>query len=290
MAGAKATEHCIEAFDAELDYLFASLRRLGARPAEIEDLAQQVFALLLRGWRASGIRRDLRLHLFRLAVQVMVRHRRGDPGVLVYSPESQSSLILAALDNVPVKRRAVLVLRDLEQVPLSEVARSLSMTRRGAAARLRKARGELEAAIRELAVDRIAVDISQLQGDVPLVEMLMDEVPSCIYFKDRASRFTRINRYAAVHYGIADPELAVGRTDFDFFTTEHAVQALRDEQEIIRTGQPLVSIREKETLPNGRLRWVSTTKLPLRDEGGGIVGIFGLSRVFANRPEPRPAT
>jgi PAS domain S-box-containing protein len=289
MAGAKATEHCIEAFDAELDYLFASLRRLGARPAEIEELAQQVFRLLLRSWRPSRFRYGLRLHLFRLAVQVMVRQRRLHPRAAAYSLESPS-LILTAMDRVPVKRRAVLVLRDLEQVPIAEVARSLSMTRRGATVRLRIARGELETAIRELAVDRIAVDISQLQGDVPLVEMLMDEVPSCIYFKDRASRFTRINRYAAVHYGIADPDLAVGRTDFDFFTTEHAVQALRDEQEIIRTGQPLVSIREKETLPNGGLRWVSTTKVPLRDEGGGIVGIFGLSRVFANRPEPRPAT
>jgi PAS domain S-box-containing protein len=199
-------------------------------------------------------------------------------------------LVLTALEHVPLRRRAVLVLRDLEQVPLTEVARTLSMTRLGAVARLRKARAELKAATRELAVDRIATDISQLQGEVFLLETLMDEVPSCIYFKDRDSRFTRINRYAAAHYGIANPEAAVGRTDFDFFTAEHAVQALRDEQEIIRTGRPLVSIQEKETLPNGRLRWVSTTKVPLRDDGGDIVGTFGLSRDIVNRGEPLAAT
>ena len=129
----------------------------------------------------------------------------------------------------------------------------------------------------------VVAEIPQLEDEIFLLETLMDNVPDAIYFKDRESRFTRINRYAAARFGIASPALAIGRTDFDFFTDEHAAQALRDEQEIIRTGQPLVNVEEKETLPNGEFRWVSTTKLPLRDRQGNIVGTFGISRDITER-------
>jgi len=124
---------------------------------------------------------------------------------------------------------------------------------------------------------------ASLEHELFLLETLMDHVPDTIYFKDRDSRFTRINRHAAVRLGVTSPGEAVGRTDFDYFTEEHAAQALRDEQEIIRTGQPLVNVEEKETLPDGEIRWVSTTKLPLRDAQGNIVGTFGISRDITAR-------
>jgi diguanylate cyclase (GGDEF)-like protein/PAS domain S-box-containing protein len=127
------------------------------------------------------------------------------------------------------------------------------------------------------------LEISNLQNEIFLLETLMNNVPDYIYFKDLQSRFTRINDYAAERFGISDPALAVGRTDFDFFTDEHAAKALRDEQEIIRTGQPLVNVEEKETRPNGDVCWVSTTKLPLRDRKGNIVGTFGISRDISER-------
>ncbi len=124
---------------------------------------------------------------------------------------------------------------------------------------------------------------ARLDDQISLLEALMDHVPDAIYFKDRESRFTRVNRYAAERFGITDPLLAVGRTDFDFFTDEHAAQAMRDEQEIMRTGQPLVNVEEKETLPDDQIRWVSTTKLPLRDAQGNIIGTFGISRDITQR-------
>jgi diguanylate cyclase (GGDEF)-like protein/PAS domain S-box-containing protein len=130
---------------------------------------------------------------------------------------------------------------------------------------------------------KVVAEISQLEDAIFLLETLMDNVPDAIYFKDRHSRFTRVNQYQAARFGIANPALVVGRTDFDFFTDEHAAQALRDEQEIIRTGKPLVNVEEKETLANGEFRWVSTTKLPLRDGQGNIVGTFGISRDITDR-------
>jgi diguanylate cyclase (GGDEF)-like protein/PAS domain S-box-containing protein len=128
-------------------------------------------------------------------------------------------------------------------------------------------------------------EIARLREEVFLLETLMDTIPDAIYFKDRASRFTRINPYAASHFGVADPNHAVGRTDFDYFTDEHATQAFRDEQEIVRTGLPLVNVEEKETRSDGTIRWVSTTKMPLRDTEGNIVGTFGISRDITLRKE-----
>lgn len=111
-----------------------------------------------------------------------------------------------------------------------------------------------------------------------LLKTLMDTLPDHIYFKDRESRFIAVNRATAALFGFPDPADVLGKTDADLFAREHAQAALHDEQEILRTGQPLVNMEEKETWPDGHETWVSTSKLPLRDPNGHIIGTFGLSR------------
>ena len=111
-----------------------------------------------------------------------------------------------------------------------------------------------------------------------LLKTLMDNLPDNIYFKDRESRFIAVNRASVSWFGFEDPADVLGKSDADLFAPAHASAALRDEQEILRTGQSLVNREEKETWPDGRETWVSTTKLPLRDPCGHIIGTFGLSR------------
>ncbi len=114
------------------------------------------------------------------------------------------------------------------------------------------------------------------------MQTLMNNLPNQIYFKDRASRFTRISKSQADLFNLRDPVQAIGKTDFDFFTEEHARQAYEDEQLILRTGQPL-SREEKETWANRPVRWVSTTKMPIRDEEKNIAGTFGISTDITER-------
>ena len=105
---------------------------------------------------------------------------------------------------------------------------------------------------------------------------LMNNIPDHIYFKDCESRFIRINNAMAQLFGLSDPGQAVGKTDYDFFTYEHAQLAYKDEQEIIRTGQPIIK-EEKETWTDRPDTWVLTSKLPLYDKDEKIIGTFGIS-------------
>lgn len=122
-----------------------------------------------------------------------------------------------------------------------------------------------------------------LSNDHTLLRALMQLIPDAIYFKDANSRFLMMSDAHARRFRLANPAEAIGKTDHDFFSKAHADQALADEKEIMRTGEPLVGIEELETWPDGSETWVSTTKMPLRDENGKIIGTFGISRDITKR-------
>lgn len=111
-----------------------------------------------------------------------------------------------------------------------------------------------------------------------LLRALLDTVPDAIYFKDLDSRFIRASRALAEKFGVKDPRHLQGKSDFHFFTAEHALPAYEDEQRIIRTGEPVLNKTEKETWPDGRVTWVRTSKIPYRNRSGRIVGTIGVSK------------
>jgi PAS domain S-box-containing protein len=111
-----------------------------------------------------------------------------------------------------------------------------------------------------------------------LLTTLMENLPYNIYFKDLDSRFIMVSRSCAQRLGnFQEPSELIGLTDRDLFSHEHAEGAFADEREIMRTGIPIVDYEEKETWPNKEDTWVSTTKMPLRDTQGKIIGTFGIS-------------
>ena len=111
-----------------------------------------------------------------------------------------------------------------------------------------------------------------------------------VFFKDRLSRFLFVSAgwIAAYAPGATMKDLA-GKTDFDIFTFAHAHAALQDEQEIMRTGRAIVGKVQRETFKGQPDVWVTTTKMPLRDERGTIIGTFGISRVDRDTHSARPA-
>jgi PAS domain S-box-containing protein len=113
----------------------------------------------------------------------------------------------------------------------------------------------------------------------------MDNFPDTIYFKDTASRFTRINRAQAQLLGIDDISAAVGKTDYDFQPFELAQGAFAEEQHIVATGQPLIDRLEFNPTADGRPRWLSATKVPIKNDTGQVIGMVGMSRDMTVRQE-----
>ena len=115
-----------------------------------------------------------------------------------------------------------------------------------------------------------------------LLRTLMEHSLDLIYFKDEQSRFLRVNTAFARRIN-ATPDDCVGKTDADIYQREYAQKILADERRIMATGQSLVGMEEREVWPDGRVTWTSSTKLPLPDEQGKIIGTFGISRDITMR-------
>lgn len=119
--------------------------------------------------------------------------------------------------------------------------------------------------------------------DRHLLETFLTATPDHVYFKDMESRFTRISASMARWVGLGDASEAIGLSDADFFAPAHASAARADEQQVMRTGEPIIALEECEVWPDGRETWVSSTKVPLRDHAGHVIGVFGLSRDITAR-------
>ena len=135
--------------------------------------------------------------------------------------------------------------------------------------------------------DRTRVADEVLVHEHDLLSVLMESIPDTIYFKDTASRFVRINKAQANSLGVENPEDAVGKTDFDFFASDHSQDAFEDEQRIVNTLEPVISKRERIRMADGQFRWVTATKVPMVNRHGGVTGIAGISEISLTWSRPR---
>jgi RNA polymerase sigma-70 factor (ECF subfamily) len=157
-------EHpCLEAFRREFTYLTRTFRRLGVLRDDVEDLAHEVFLVLYRTWESYDPTRPFRPYLFGIAFRVACDHLRrrrrevsggvveiDDPGPRPdqeFETRQRRALLLKALEQVPLPNRAVLIMHDIEQIPMAEIASALSILRFTGYSRLRRARKVLAAAV-----------------------------------------------------------------------------------------------------------------------------------------------
>jgi PAS domain S-box-containing protein len=124
--------------------------------------------------------------------------------------------------------------------------------------------------------ERKHAEVAAAEGS-ELLEVLLESSSDLIYFKDKESRFVRYSCGLLEHFQVDAADSLKGRTDFDFFTKDHAQPAYEDEQEVIRTGNSIIGKLEKETHKDGRTTWARTTKMPWRDKSGRIIGIVGIT-------------
>jgi PAS domain S-box-containing protein len=124
-----------------------------------------------------------------------------------------------------------------------------------------------------------------LANERNVLRTLIDTLPDNIFIKDAESRFVTTNLVHVHHLRAKTLDEIVGKTDFDLYPRELAASYYADEQAVIRSGQPLVNREERTIDPGGKTRWLLTTKVPLRDDQGKIIGIVGVNRDITERKQ-----
>ncbi len=124
-----------------------------------------------------------------------------------------------------------------------------------------------------------------LDSERNLLRTLIDNIPDHIYLKDVASRFLLCNRAMVQRFGVGSQKDIIGRTDLDFFPKAVAEQFMADESEIVRSGEPLHEHEETRVDEQGNQRWTLTTKVPLRDKTGQLIGLVGIGRDITARKQ-----
>ncbi len=182
---------------------------------------------------------------------------------------NQPAVLGVAIDVTDLKRAEEELRQAHDQLEIRVQKRTAELAATNE--ELKRQIAEREQAERELAHERF------------LLRTLMDNSPDYIYFKDPQSRFTRIGKALAAYFGLSDPHEAIGKTDADIYGAERAEQYLADEREIMKSGRPVLGKEEEQSWPDGRVTWVSTTKVPLRSPEGEVIGTFGISRDITDR-------
>jgi RNA polymerase sigma-70 factor, ECF subfamily len=157
---------CRDAYQRELDYILRTLQRLGVDRHDVEDLAHEVYLVLRRTWHEYDPARALRSYIFGVAFRVASSHKRrhwrevsfASLEALDHAPHPDQALdsararalVLASVQQIPLPRRVVIIMHDLDEIPIREVAATLGIPLFTTYSRLRKARREMEAALAHL--------------------------------------------------------------------------------------------------------------------------------------------
>lgn len=133
----------------------------------------------------------------------------------------------------------------------------------------------LEGIIQDISYQKRRQDRLVMEKD--FLQALFDNIPDAVYFKDRNNRIIKVNKFYVNGTGLSEKEI-VGKTDFHFFPYNQAKEMFEDDNHVLNTGKPIVGKIEKTQLPDGSWNQVITTKIPMYDRGGKIIGSIGTTR------------
>jgi PAS domain S-box-containing protein len=137
----------------------------------------------------------------------------------------------------------------------------------------------------QLLESKVLARTRELAEQRNMLRTLIDNLPDNVFIKDMDSRVVLNNIAHARMLGAATPEETVGKSDLDFFPAEHARKYFDDEQTLLRAGTPYDGEESAQNLSTGQSRWIRTTKVPLRDASGRIIGLAGINRDITERKE-----
>jgi len=136
----------------------------------------------------------------------------------------------------------------------------------------------------EVLEQRVEARTAELTAERNLLRTLIDSLPDMIYIKDTECRLVLVNSPHLYHLGATHLDEVVGKTDFDFYPSDLAQKFYTDDQEVLRFGQPLLNKEERTQAKDTAVqRWMLTTKVPLHNPQGQIIGLVGIGRDITER-------
>lgn len=136
---------------------------------------------------------------------------------------------------------------------------------------------------------RVIERTAELTHERLVLRTLIDNLPDSIYVKDLNARKVLANPANVKRAGRTTEAEVLGKTDFELFPPEIAARFAEDDRLVLREGQSIIDREEQIKLPNGRVRWTLTTKVPWRDATGAIIGLVGIGRDITHRKEAEEA-
>ena len=124
-----------------------------------------------------------------------------------------------------------------------------------------------------------------LANERALLRTLVDHLPVSVYLKDIAARKTLANPVDLRNLGAASEAEALGKMDSDFFPPGQAAGYYANDLQVMQTGLPLLNHEEKATRPDGSTRWLLTSKVPLTDAAGKVIGLAGIGLDITERKQ-----
>ncbi|WP_193336996.1 diguanylate cyclase [Devosia beringensis] len=118
----------------------------------------------------------------------------------------------------------------------------------------------------------------KMTSERELLAVALTNAPDMAYVKDRHGRFAAANLATAKLFGFEDAKRVIGKDNYAFQPAERARQQLEAEQQILQSGTPQLGLEEQVTEADGIVRWYATSKVPLHDRHGTIIGLAGVSR------------
>jgi PAS domain S-box-containing protein len=123
-----------------------------------------------------------------------------------------------------------------------------------------------------------------LQRSEQMLNIVIDNFPGVVYWKDRDSVYLGANKEAARIAGLADPSEYMGKDDYDLPWSRTEAEAYRaDDRQVMESGRPKLHVIESQRRADGSLGWLDTCKVPLYDSQGKVVGVLGTSMDITER-------
>lgn len=124
-------------------------------------------------------------------------------------------------------------------------------------------------------ITRLKETETALQQSKLFINNVLDTIPVRVFWKDKNLHYLGCNRPFAQDAGFNDPEELIGKTDYDMGWANEAELYRADDRYVIETGIPKLGYEEPQTTPDGNTIWLRTSKMPLKDENGEIIGVLG---------------